>query len=420
MMMSFSGYSFCKPHSASYAKVSFQAAYLKTHFPAEFMAAVLSRNMNDIGKLNFFLSESNRMGITTLGPDVNESNLRFTVNQKGEVRFALSAIKGVGGNAVESIIEERKTNGSFTDLFDMTKRVNLRTVNKRSVENLAYAGAFDGFNDVHRAQYFAPMPKDDMTVIEKAIRHGGLYQQSKETAANSLFGDALEEQTVDPVIPPADEWTQIMQLEKEKEVTGMYISGHPLDEYRMEMKWFSNADIVGLPNFKNRSVRMAALVAGVNKRVTKKGQPYAIIKLVDFKDSMDIFVHSKDYQKFNQIMELGNRILITGVYKSRYNQPDQFELKINNVEFLSNLIDERIKGIRISVPSQTLRTEMIDELEQLFKKNKGKKQLSIHIRSGTAGNGVPMYSRSVMVDVNKGLIKAINAIDYINYKLIRN
>ncbi|MCP4124788.1 MAG: DNA polymerase III subunit alpha [Bacteroidetes bacterium] len=416
----FASYAFNKSHSTCYAYLAFQTAYLKAHYPAEFMAAVLSRNMNDIGKLNFFLDECNRMEVTTLGPDINESNLRFTVNKKGEVRFALSAIKGVGSNAVESIIEERKTQGAFSDVFDLTKRVNLRTVNKRSLENLAYAGAFDSFESIHRAQYFAPMPKEESTVLEKAIRFGGLYQKSKETAANSLFGDSLEEQTVDPVIPPADEWSKIIVLEKEKEVTGMYISGHPLDEYRMEIKWFANGDIVRLPEFKDRSVRIAALVAGVNKRVTKKGQPYAIIKLVDFKDSMDIFVHSKDYQKYNQIMELGNRILISGVYKSRYNQPDQYELKLNNVEFLSNLIDDRIKGIRMSVPYETVKPELIDDLEKLFRSNKGKKQLSFHLRSGTPGNGVPMYSRSVMVDVNKSLIKALNDIEFVKYKLIRN
>ena len=416
----FASYAFNKSHSTCYAYLAFQTAYLKAHYPAEFMAAVLSRNMNDISKLNFFLSESNRMGITTLGPDVNESNVRFTVNPKGEVRFALSAIKGVGSTAVESLIEERSENGYYTDIFDMTKRVNLRTVNKRSLENLANAGAFDSFEGVHRAQYFVHMPKDDMTVLEKAIRHGGLYQQQKDSAATSLFGEALDEQTVDPVIPPADPWTQIFQLEKEKEVTGMYISGHPLDEYRMEIKWFANCDITSLNNFKDRSLRMGALVVGVNKRVNKKGQPYALVKLADFRDSIEVFLHSRDFEKFNHLLELGNRVLISGKYALRYNQPDQFELKISKVEFLSNLVDEKVKGIRLFLPYNLVDAEMIDNLESLFKKNKGKKQLSVHLNTGNISNGVPLYSRTVMVDVTKQLITALSELEKVDFKLIRN
>jgi DNA polymerase-3 subunit alpha len=416
----FASYAFNKSHSTCYAYLAFQTAWLKAHYPAEFMAAVLSRNMNDISKLNFFLSESKRMGIKTLGPDINESDVRFTVNKKGEVRFALSAIKGVGSTAVESIIEERSKNGDYQDIFDLTKRVNLRTVNKRSLENLANAGAFDGFEGVHRAQYFVIMPKDDMTVLEKAIRHGGLYQQQKETVMNSLFGDSLDDQTVDPVIPPADPWSQIIQLEKEREVTGMYISGHPLDEYAMEIRWFANTEIKCLSDFRDRNVRIGALVVGVNKRVNKRGQPYALVKLADFKDSTEVFLHSKDFDKFNHLLELGNRVLVSGKYQQRYNQSDQYELKITKVEFLSNLIDDKVKGIRMFLPYEMVTSEMIDQLENLCRKNKGKKQLSFHLKTEDVSNGVPLYSRTVMVDVNKQFMSELAELDAVDVTLVRN
>ena len=416
----FASYAFNKSHSTCYAYLAFQTGYLKAHYPAEFMAAVLSHNMSDISKVNFFLSEVKRMGLVALGPDINESNVRFTVNKKGEIRFALSAIKGVGTTAVESIIEERSKDGHYKDVFNITKRVNLRTVNKRSLENLALGGAFDGFEEVHRAQYFIRMPKEDVTVIEKAIKFGGLYQNQKLTAANSLFGDNLDEQTVDPVIPPSDPWSRILLLEKEKEVTGMYISGHPLDDYSTELKLFTNTSIPGLEQKKDQSVKLGVLVVSVNDRVNKKGQPFAIVKLVDFKDSIEVFLHSKDYHNYLPLLKVGNRVLVNGVYKQRYNNPDQHELKITKVEYLSNLLDEKVKGIKMFVPYNKVSKQMLDDLEGVFKKNKGKQQVMFHLKSEDQNNGVPLYSRSTMINVNKNLLRAISNMNEIEFKIIKH
>ncbi|MEZ5008986.1 MAG: DNA polymerase III subunit alpha [Chitinophagales bacterium] len=416
----FAAYAFNKSHSTCYAYLAFQTGYLKAHYPAEFMAAVLSHNMNDISKINFFLSEGKRMGIKTLGPDINESNVNFAVNNKGQIRFALSAIKGVGTTAVEAIIEERNANGNFENIYDITKRVNLRTVNKRSLENLALAGAFDGFQDVHRAQYFANSGKDENTVIEHAIKYGGMYQTQKEAAVTSLFGDDLEEQTVDPVIPPADEWSEIEVLEKEKEVTGMYISGHPLDEYQTEIKMFSNSTLATLDKRKNGKVSIGALVASINKRINKRGQPFAIVKLVDFKDSLEIFLHSKDYDKFLPLLEVGNRVLISGNYKARYYNADEFELQMNKVEFLSNLMDDKVKGIRMVLPYDKVSKNVLDDIERICKSHSGKKQLSFFLRSRNTGGYVPLFSKSVMIDVNKDLVNEISELDSVEYQLIKS
>jgi DNA polymerase-3 subunit alpha len=416
----FASYAFNKSHSTCYAYLAFQTGYLKAHYPAEFMASVLSHNMTDISKINFFLSEAKRMGVVSLGPDINESDVKFTVNAKGEIRFALSAIKGVGTTAVEAIVEERIKNGPFESIFDVTKRVNLRTVNKRSLENLALAGAFDCYKMYHRAQYFAPMPKEDGTVIEKAIKYGGSYQQQKEAATNSLFGDSLANETTDPVIPPADAWSEIDMLEKEKEVTGMYISGHPLSEYRTEIKLFSNTNLSKLDTKKGESVKLGVLVAGVNERLNKKGQQYAVVKLVDFKDSTEIFLHSKDYDKFGNLLKLGNRVLISANYEARYNNEDEFELKITKVEFLSNLFDEKIKGIKLFIPQTYITEQKVQELFQLCSKHKGKKQLTFQIGLEKESSSIPLYSRSMLVDVNKNLLDGISDKEEIGYKLMKH
>jgi DNA polymerase III alpha subunit len=235
----FASYAFNKSHSTCYAYVAFQTAYLKANYPSEFMAAVLSHNMNDIKQVNFFLSECRRMNITTLGPDVNESDLKFSVNKKGEVRFALSALKGVGEAAVSAILEERE-NGFFTSIFDFTRRVNLRAVNKKNIEVLAQAGAFDGFGNTHRAQYFH-IYKDDSNFIELAIRFGNNVKERANSNAFSLFGNTKDAEIPEPEIPHENPWNTFDQLQKEKEVTGIYISGHPLDEFSIEIKNVCNA-----------------------------------------------------------------------------------------------------------------------------------------------------------------------------------
>ena len=238
----FAAYAFNKSHSTCYALIAYHTAYLKAHYPAEYMASVLSNNMNDIKQVSFFMEECKRSGIEVLGPDINESYYKFAVNKNGAIRFGMGAIKGVGAGAVKAIVDERKENGNYRSIFEVTKRVDLRTANKKAFDGLVLAGAFDSFKDTIRAQYFAQDEKGQ-TFIEKAIRFGHKYQESKNSAQVSLFGEASAVQFEEPLIPPCDPWNVMEKLSKEKEMTGIYISGHPLDDFKTEIKYFCNAQV---------------------------------------------------------------------------------------------------------------------------------------------------------------------------------
>jgi DNA polymerase-3 subunit alpha len=236
LMEKFAGYGFNKSHSASYALIAYQTAYLKANYPAEYMASVLSNNMNDIKQVSFFMEECKRMGVEVLGPDINESNYAFTVNKEGAVRFGLGAIKGLGSAPIEAIVLER-AKGNFQSIFDITKRINLRICNKRAFESLAYAGGFDSFQNVHRAQYFA-VDSNNRTFLESAVKYGASFQESQSSAQASMFGEATGTTMPEPQIPKCEEWSSIYKLNREKEVVGIFISGHPLDEFKVEIESF--------------------------------------------------------------------------------------------------------------------------------------------------------------------------------------
>ncbi|MFW6019866.1 MAG: DNA polymerase III subunit alpha, partial [Bacteroidales bacterium] len=297
VMQEFANYGFNRSHAAAYSFIAYQTAYLKAHYPAEFMAAVLTHNINDIKKVTFFIEECQHMDIPVLGPDINESLDYFTVNDKGEIRFGMIAIKGVGEAAVEAIIQERNNNGVYKDIVDLVKRVNLQSVNRKSLESLAIAGAFDNFEGTHRAQYLYREHPDDTTFMDKLVKHGQSYQRSLHTTQQSLFGDASDIEVADPELPKCEPMSKIQQLQAEKELIGFYISGHPLDEFKLEIDNLTNVSIDflnnNLENYKNREVVFAGMVTDAVKKITKKGKDFGIMTLEDYTGSIKLMLFSE-------------------------------------------------------------------------------------------------------------------------------
>src|SRR5690554_4560025 len=293
----FASYAFNKSHSTCYAWIGYQTAYLKANYPAEYMAAVLSNNMNDIKEVSKFMEECKRMGLQVLSPDVNESFYKFTVNDRGAVRFGMGAVKGVGGGAVVTIVENRK-DGKYKSVFDLAKRIDLRAANKKAFENLALAGGFDSFN-AHRAQYFHD-EGDGVTFLEKVIRYATKFQENQNSAQVSLFGESSEVQIPEPEVPPCEEWGTMKKLKLEKEVVGIYISGHPLDDFKIEMNSFTNckvSDFNNLDNFLNKEMTFGGVVSDVQHRESKAGKGWAIFTVEDYDDSYEFKIFGEDYLK---------------------------------------------------------------------------------------------------------------------------
>ncbi len=406
----FASYAFNKSHSTCYAYLAFHTGYLKAHYPAEFMAAVLSHNMSDISKVNFFLREAKRMHVKPLGPDINESNVRFTVNKNGEIRFALSAIKGVGTTAVESIIEERKERGNFKNAFDLAKRVHLRTVNKRSFEALAQAGAFDSLNpEIKRSQYLEPIGNDGGNFIEKIVRFGQQYQLDQQKNANSLFGEMLDDQLKEPSFPIVEPWNNFDLLRKEKEVTGIYITGHPLDEYQSEIEYFSTCPLSKLENYKGKRVKIAVIVASFSKRIDKKGRPYGIALFEDYDGSYEMPFYRDDYTRYVPYLEhSGSRILITADYRPYFNDENRYELRMQSIEFLTDVMEKRTKGLEVYMRANAITSDFVDQLEHLLGRNKGKKQFHIHVFNGEKSNTLSFHSKNKLINVNGELMDALD------------
>lgn len=361
IMEKFASYGFNRSHAAAYSILAFQTAYLKTHYPAEFMASVLTHNKHDISKLNFFLREAKRMGIQVLGPDINESHLNFTVNKDGYIRFGLSALKGVGEGPVQEIIATRGDTGPFESIWDMTKRLNSRTVNKKCMESLAQSGALDAFNEGNRAQYFAPSEQYE-TVIEHALRFGNAYQNQKTQMENSLFGDMTQEILPDPKMPQGHNWNKIELLNKEKEVTGIFISGHPLDDYEMELNHFVDVSLDKMDDVKERSIRLAGLVTEVFEGTTQKGLGYKKFTLQDFKGSKQFGLYNEQFNNFGNLVTLGAVLYVEGMNSRGYNS-DNYYFRVKEVRLLDTVGKLLTKSITLRVPIDDITDRLIKELE---------------------------------------------------------
>jgi len=380
----FASYAFNKSHSTCYAFVAFQTAYLKAHYPAEFMASVLTHNKSDISKVNFFLQECKNQNVEVLGPDINESYMNFSVNQEGKVRFGLSALKGVGEGPVSEIIRTKKESGEpYKDVFDIVRRINLKVANKKCFESLAYGGAFDAFG-LDRAVYFTKIDGKS-TFLELILRYGNAYQKQKSELAFSLFGaDAVDQTMPEPKLPENPiEWNLMEKLKKEKEVTGIYLSGHPLDDYRLEISKFTKT-INRLDEFKDQEVAIAGIVNTVNHRVSQKGSLFGFMGIEDYEGSTFEFgLFGDSYLKHRHLLEVDTVIYIKGKYQKSWRDPNQYELRINEVQLLDEVGNSKIKGIAIHLPIQQLTPQLIDQLDRICDKYKGEQQFSVTLLDTT-------------------------------------
>jgi len=415
----FAQYAFNKSHSTCYAYLSYQTAYLKAHYPAEFMAAVLSRNINDIKKLTIFMDEARRMGIEVLGPDVNESNVNFTVNKEGNIRFGLGAIKGVGTSAVIGLIEERENNGLFSSIYDFIERVNLNNLNKKSIEAMTLAGAFDCFKELNRAQYFAEDNKGQV-FIESLMRYGNMLKNETSTAQQSLFGEADGFEIVKPTPPETPEWPKLEKLTREKEVVGIFLSAHPLDDYRLEMKTFCNIQISDLNNLKdlnNKEVIIAGMVTEARSGTSKNGKPFGSFTLQDYTDSYRFMLFDKDYVNNSKFCNPGYFLLVKGKVQKRMFREDELEVRIQNIHLLTSVKDELIRSFTIIIPVDRLNQDLINKFKGLFTGNKGNTELKFLVADPVEKISINLFSRTYKVNLNNDLIDFIESVPGLEFKV---
>ena len=384
----FAQYAFNKSHSTCYAYLAYQTAYLKAHYPGEYMSAVLN-HAGSIEKITFFMEECKRMGIKVLGPDINESLNGFSVNKKGEIRFGLGGLKGVGEAAIEMIITERNKAGHFNDMVDFIKRVLSKAVNKKSLESLAYSGTFDCFPEYHRAQYFYVPEGDRTNGLEKLINYAQALQNINVGTSNTLFGDLPSAMQVPvPKINVCEEWTLTEKLDHEKDITGMFMSGHPLDHFSFEMKHYLFSPINDFNEVKDhlsaqpqqlgRNFKLAGLVTEVQHRMTKTGKNFGSFIIEDFTGKTDFILWSEDYIKFQNYLEVGQKIFLTGAFRNRYNQPNAFEFKIQSMSLLEVVKQNQTRSIELSMHPSHLNPEMIAFIEKNVKQNPGKASLKFN------------------------------------------
>ena len=421
----FASYAFNKSHAACYSWVAYQTAYLKANYPAEFMAAIMSRRRDQITEITKLMDECKSMGIATLGPDVNESYEKFGVNHHGEIRFGLGAIKGMGESAAQAIISEREKNGPYQTIFDFAQRVNLSNVNKKAFESLALSGGFDSFG-IPRESYFAVNNKGE-TFLDTLVRYGQLYQTEKAQAQNSLFGDFGAVEIATPVVPKSDiRWSDIERLNKERELVGIYLSAHPLDEYKIILDNFCNAKCADLADrgaaLQDREdVTMGGIVTGIQQRFGKNNKPWGIINLEDFDGSGELVLFGEDWLNLNGKFIEGAAVYITGKMATRFQSSTQKELKVTNVELLQSLKERAIDRITISMNTDLLDKEVMSgvvaDLNEIIYSNPGKTQLFFQLRDSIGANHVLLRSKTCGVDVRHTLIDYIEKVDGLDYHI---
>ena len=410
----FASYAFNKSHSTCYAWIAYQTAYLKAHYPAEYMASVLSNNMNDIKSVSFFMEECRRAGLTVLGPDVNESYAKFSVNKDGHIRFGMAAIKGVGSSAVKAIIDERKKNGNFSSIFDLTKRVDLRVANKKAFDGLILAGGFDSFNNTHRAQYFA-IDEKGQTFIEKTLRYGNKYQESQNSSQVSLFGESSDIQLPEPIIPECETWGTMELLGKEKEVVGIYISAHPLDDFKNELK-FCNANLSyfkeDLKKFTGMNLSFAGIITDVQHRVSKAGRGWASFIIEDYNESNEFRIFGEDYMKFRHFLVPSSFLFIKTTIKAGYPNREtgivgEPRLQFTDFKLLHDIMDELCKKITIQIPVNEVTESNVKNLQHLFITNQGKQQLAFTVWDGSEKIELNVISRNTKVKITNELLSTL-------------
>ncbi len=415
----FAQYAFNKSHSTCYALIAYQTGYLKANYPAEYMAAVLSRNISDIKKITIFMDETRRMGMEVLGPDVNESNVKFTVNKDGNVRFGLGAIKGVGENAVLQLIEERENNSLYKDIYDLVERVNLNALNKKNLEAMAVAGAFDCFHAIIRAQYFSLDTKGS-SFIESLIRYGNNAKNVKNSSQQSLFGDSGGFDMVKPEPAYCPDWPKLEKLNREKEVIGIYLSSHPLDDFKLEIATFTTATLADLQNLRDyldRDVVVAGMVTETRNGIGKNGKPFGSFTLQDYSDSFRFMMFDKDYIDNSKFFITGYYLLIKGRVQKRKYKEDEIELKIKTINLLSSVKDELIKSVTLKIDPENVSIGMINELREMITGNKGETELRFLFLDSDDKITLPMFSRTLRVRLNNEFVTYLDDHPGIEYKV---
>ncbi len=415
----FASYAFNKSHATCYSWIAYQTAYLKANYPSEYMAALLSRNLADIKTLSFYMSECTRMGIKVLGPDVNESRERFAANAEGDIRFGLVAIKGVGEAAVRSLIAEREARGRFTDIYDIFKRLNYSVVNKKSIENMILAGAFDEVSGFHRSWFF-DNENSTLTLLEQLVRYGQRCQQEELNAQQSLFGGGEQNDIEKPVPTATMEWEQLEMLKKERDITGLFLSAHPLDDYKFIIKDFCNTTLPELSNLNDivgRDVTLCGLVIGDQHLTAKTGRPFGKLILEDYNGSHEFMLYGKDYENFRKYLYKDYFLMIRGRVEGRKYNENMLDFKITSMIQLSEFRDEKLKNLTITLDIQAINDEKIAELDELFPEQKKTKEgaiIKFKFCDHLSGVSVDMLSKDRRVVINKELITLLEQknIDY--------
>ncbi|RLD63682.1 MAG: DNA polymerase III subunit alpha, partial [Bacteroidetes bacterium] len=415
----FAQYAFNKSHSTCYAYVAYQTAYLKANYPAEYMAAVLSRNITDIKKITIYMDECKRMGLEVLPPDVNESYFKFTVNKKGNIRFGLGAVKGVGKSAVKNIVNERNNEGEFSSIFNFAERVDLHCVSKKTLEALVFSGALDSFSELKREQYFATDNKN-VSFIETLIKYGNRVQDEKNSSQQSLFDGGDHNDVSQPQIPISDNWNKLDKLNKEKEYIGIYLTAHPLDDFKFEIDNFchqSLSELNDLPKLSGKEISVAGIVTGVRHATAKNGKPYGSITIADYTDSYTIMMFSKDYLNFKQYFTVGYSLNIRGSVQKRKWGDEELEFKIKSIDMLANLKENMLKSISLKIKISDLSEKIISEIFELAEKNKGNVLLNFLIYDPTDKTWIQMFSRNKKINLNNEILQYLKNNQSIEFKL---
>ena len=414
----FASYAFNKSHSTCYSWVAYQTAYLKANYPSEYMAAVLSRNLTNIEQLTLYMNECKRMGISVMGPDINESMRTFSSNAAGDVRFGLAAVKGVGTAAVESIIAERKANGPFKDIYDFVERVNYSLVNRKCLENLAYAGAFDSISDFARCKYFGVDLRDSsgITFIEQLMRYGQRFQTEQNNAQQSLFGGGEHVDIQRPVLPACADWSQLEKLTKEREMVGLYLSAHPLDDYKIIIDHMCKTQLSELENLdalKGQEIAVAGMVVGVQNLMTKTGKPWGKFKLEDYNGGHEFALFGKDYENFRKYLFPDYFLFVRGRVQAKPYNDKELEFKIISMVQLQEMRDT-IKEMIVQLPIEEVTEAFIHDLTERVRESKGDTLLRLNVYDRGAQVSLRLFSKSHKVSLSQSLVGYLddNSIHY--------
>ena len=415
----FASYAFNKSHATCYSWIAYQTAWLKANYPSEYMAAVLSNNLNNITEITKFMDECRSMGMNVLSPDVNESFFKFSVNREKDLRFGLAAIKGVGNGAVKAIIVEREQNGHFTDIFNFVERVPVSACNKKALESLALAGAFDSLPGISREQFFAANDKEE-TFIDTLIRYGSKFQADQNTTMNSLFGDDFSMQIETPPIPSASPWTDLERLNKERDLIGIYLSAHPLDDYELILKYVCNtstADFANIEEMNGKEVTFGGMVTSSREGQTRRGSPFTIFKIEDYSGNYEIALFGDDSINYGKFARPGLSLFIRGRVQTRRYDQSQFEFKINSIQLLPDVKDSLLEKLTIQMPLTAVTTESVADLSSLLKNNSGNTLLYFHVHGNEPHLNLELFSRKIKIAVTSQLVDYLKSNESIRFKV---